>query len=258
MTHSVAIVTGAGGDIGRAIVKVLRRQYAVVVAADIDASAAKKVVAAFGQDGGIVAMQCDVTDAASIAEMVDVAHRSGTISALINNAGGVTAPSLHTTTLDNWRDDVRLNLEAAFLCFQAVVDDLKSSAGCVVNIASANAMGTYGHPGYSAAKAGLLSLTRSIAVEYGKFGLRANAIAPGSVRTRAWESRAAANPSLFEDVRRWYPLERIALAEDVANAAGFLCSPQASAVTGICLPVDCGLSAGQTALAHSFSQSEDY
>ncbi|OWK23196.1 hypothetical protein AJ87_35005 [Rhizobium yanglingense] len=76
---------------------------------------------------------------------------------------------------------------------------LKASKGSVINIASVNGMNVFGHPAYSAAKAGLLHFTRLVAVEYGKFGIRSNAVAPGTVRTRAWEARAAANPNVFEE-----------------------------------------------------------
>jgi NAD(P)-dependent dehydrogenase (short-subunit alcohol dehydrogenase family) len=104
----------------------------------------------------------------------------------------------------------------------------------------------------------MLHFTKLVAVEYGKFGIRSNAIAPGTVRTQAWEARAAANPNVFEEARRWYPLQRVADPMDVANAVGFLASPQANGISGVCLPVDCGLTAGQAELARTFSQSADY
>ncbi len=88
----------------------------------------------------------------------------------------------------------------------------------MVNIASVNGMSVFGHPAYSAAKAGLLHFTRLVAVEYGKFGIRSNAVAPGTVNTQAWEARAAANPNVFEDARRWYPLQRVVDPKDVADA----------------------------------------
>lgn len=119
-------------------------------------------------------------------------------------------------------------------------------------------MNVFGHPAYSAAKAGLLHLTRLIAVEYGKFGIRANAVAPATVRTQAWEARAAANPQVFEEAKRWYPLQRIVDPKDVAEAVHFLASPAAGAISGICLPVDCGLTAGQADVARTFSQSIHY
>lgn len=258
MTKSVAIVTGAAGDIGRAIAARLAGDHDVVLFVDIDLAAAEKAASALGTADRFVAVACDVTDAGSVAEMAGRAAALGTVATLVNNAGAARAVSLHDTTPEIWRMDNALNLEAAFLCFRAVEDMLKTSRGSVVNIASVNGMNVFGHPAYSAAKAGLLHLTKLIAVEYGKFGIRSNAIAPGTVRTQAWEARAAANPNVFEEARRWYPLQRVVDPKDVANAVGFLAGPLASAITGVCLPVDCGLTAGQAELARTFSQSEHY
>jgi NAD(P)-dependent dehydrogenase (short-subunit alcohol dehydrogenase family) len=190
--------------------------------------------------------------------MAKRAETLGAVRTLVNNAGAARAVSLHDTTAEIWRMDNALNLEAAFLCFRAVEGQLEATKGSVVNIASVNGMNVFGHPAYSAAKAGLLHLTKLIAVEYGKLGIRSNAVAPGTVRTQAWEARAAANPNVFEEARRWYPLQRVVDPRDVANAVAFLAGPQAAAITGVCLPVDCGLTAGQAELARTFSQSEHY
>jgi NAD(P)-dependent dehydrogenase (short-subunit alcohol dehydrogenase family) len=258
MTSSVAIVTGAAGDIGRAIARRLGEDHDVVLMPDLDGEAVERAAASLGNPTKFIAMACDITDVASVAAMAARAAELGTVRTLVNNAGAARAVSLHDTTPEIWRMDNALNLEAAFLCFRAVEDALKQSQGSVINIASVNGTNVFGHPAYSAAKAGLLHLTKLIAVEYGKYGIRANAVSPGTVRTQAWEVRAAANPNVFEDARRWYPLQRIASPDDVANAVGFLASPLASAITGVCLPVDCGLTAGQAELARTFSQSDHY
>jgi NAD(P)-dependent dehydrogenase (short-subunit alcohol dehydrogenase family) len=258
MTSSVAIVTGAAGDIGRAIARRLGEDHDIVLMVDIDGPAAERAAAGLGETGRFSAFACDITDAASVTGMAARAAELGTVRTLVNNAGAARAVSLQDTTPEIWRMDSVLNLEAAFLCFRAVEDALKQSQGSLINIASVNGTNVFGHPAYSAAKAGLLHLTKLIAVEYGKYGIRANAVSPGTVRTQAWEVRAAANPNVFEDARRWYPLQRIASPDDVANAVGFLASPLAAAISGVCLPVDCGLTAGQAGLARTFSQSENY
>lgn len=258
MSRSVAIVTGAAGDIGRAIAQRLAEDHDIVLLADIDASAAEAVAHALGPAERFVARKVDVTSEADTAGMAKAAAGLGSVRTLVNNAGAARAVSLHDTTPEIWRADTVLNLEAAFLCFRAVEALLKASKGSLVNIASVNGMAVFGHPAYSAAKAGLLHFTRLVAVEYGKFGIRANAVAPGTVRTQAWEARAAANPNVFEEARRWYPLQRVVDPADVANAVGFLASPLAASITGVCLPVDCGLTAGQAELAHTFSQSDHY
>jgi NAD(P)-dependent dehydrogenase (short-subunit alcohol dehydrogenase family) len=255
---SVAVVTGAAGDIGRAIAARLADAHDVVALVDIDVDALSTAARGLGAEDRFVPVSCDVTDEASIAAMAARVAGLGLVRTLVNNAGAARAVSLHDTDAAIWRQDAALNLEAPFLVFRALAAALQESRGSVINIASVNGMAVFGHPAYSAAKAGLIHLTRLIAVEYGKSGIRANAVAPGTVRTQAWEARAAANPQVFEEVKRWYALQRIATAADVANAVFFLASDQACAITGTCLPVDCGLTAGQAELARTFSQSEHY
>ncbi|MCM2452017.1 SDR family oxidoreductase [Agrobacterium vitis] len=258
MAKSVAVVTGAAGDIGRAIASRLSGSHDVVVRADIDESAVNAAAVSLGSGETFLPFVCDVTDEASIDALASAVQEVGVTKTLVNNAGAARAVSLHDTDAAIWRQDSALNLEAAFLTFRALENQLKQSQGAVINIASVNGMAVFGHPAYSAAKAGLIHLPRLIAVEYGKFGIRANAVAPGPVRTQAWEARAAANPAVFEEAKRWYALQRIATAQDVANAVFFLAGDQAAAITGVCLPVDCGLTAGQSELARTFSQSEHY
>ncbi|MBP2550920.1 NAD(P)-dependent dehydrogenase (short-subunit alcohol dehydrogenase family) [Neorhizobium galegae] len=258
MPASVAIVTGAAGDIGRAIARRLSGSHDVVALVDIDEGALAAAAAELGGAPSFVAIACDVTDEDSVRRMAAKVGELGRATTLVNNAGAARAVSLGDTTADIWRQDSALNLEAAFLTFRALEEPLKAAQGALINIASVNGMAVFGHPAYSAAKAGLIHFTKLVAVEYGKFGIRANAVAPGTVRTQAWEARAAANPQVFEEAKRWYALRRIATAEDVANAVHFLSSDQASAITGVCLPVDCGLTAGQAELARTFSQSDNY
>jgi NAD(P)-dependent dehydrogenase (short-subunit alcohol dehydrogenase family) len=258
VTSSVAVVTGAAGDIGRAIATRLADNHDVVVLLDLDGGAAAQAATGLGLSERFVAVACDVTSEADLARTAAHVAELGVVKTLVNNAGAARAVSLGDTDGDIWRQDNALNLEAPFLCFRAFEAALKQSQGSLINISSVNGMAVFGHPAYSAAKAGLIHLTKLIAVEYGKFGIRANAVAPGTVRTQAWEARAAANPEVFEEAKRWYALRRIATAEDVANAVFFLSSEQAAAITGVCLPVDCGLTAGQAELARTFSQSDHY
>lgn len=253
----VAVVTGAAGDIGRAIASALAESHAKVVLIDIDSDALSNALLQLAGPAFIV-KTCDVTDPQDLARLALEIAEFGDVATLVNNAGAARAVSLHDTTAAIWRSDNALNLEAPFLCFRAFEDALKRTQGAVINIASVNGMSVFGHPAYSAAKAGLIHLTKLIAVEYGKFGIRSNAVAPGTVRTQAWEARAATNPQVFEEAKHWYPLQRIVKPEDVANAVAFLAGPQAAAISGVCLPVDCGLTAGQAPLARTFSQSDHY
>lgn len=258
MASTLAIVTGAAGDIGRAIVRRLAADHDRVLLVDIDAAAAERAVQQLGDADRFEVFACDITDTDALARLAARADAVGTLRTLVNNAGAARAVSLHDTTPEIWRADNQLNLEAAFLTFRALSAQLQSSRGSLINIASVNGLNVFGHPAYSAAKAGLIHFTRLVAVEYGKYGIRANTVAPGTVRTQAWEARAAANPNVFEEAKRWYPLQRVVDPEDVAEAVAFLASPLAAAISGICLPVDCGLTAGQAELARTFSQSEHY
>lgn len=252
----LALVTGSAGDIGRAIARRLKADHDLVVLADRDLAAATAAAGLLGT--GFVAVHLDVTDPAGCAEAAAGAARLGQVATLVNNAGGVQAASLQSTSVADWQADRALNLDAAFFVFRALADQLRATKGSVVNIASVNGIGVFGHPAYAAAKAGMIHLTRLIAVEYGRYGIRANTVAPGTVRTQAWEARTARNPDVLAEAAAHYPLGRIARPEDVAEAVGFLASPLAAAITGICLPVDCGLTAGIPALARTFTQSSDY
>lgn len=228
MEQRLAIVTGAAGDIGRAIARRLRADHDVVVLADRDLPAAERAASDLG--AGFVPLHLDVTDPQACAAFADTVAGLGALQTLVNNAGGVQAASLQTTSVADWQADRALNLDAVFMVFSALAGQLTATKGPVVNIASVNGLGVFGHPAYSAAKAGMIHLTRQIAVEYGKFGIRANCVAPGTVRTQAWEARAAANLNIFTEAAAHYPLGRIARAEDVAEAVGFLASPLANAI----------------------------
>jgi meso-butanediol dehydrogenase / (S,S)-butanediol dehydrogenase / diacetyl reductase len=130
-----------------------------------------------------------------------------------------------------------------------LADMTENRSGVILNIASVNALTYFGNEAYSAAKAGVLSLTRSLAVRYGPFGVRVNAIAPGTLRTPAWEQRRQKNPEVLERVARWYPMGRVGEPEDVAGAALFLASDEAAWISGAVLPVDGGLTAGNLQMA---------
>jgi NAD(P)-dependent dehydrogenase (short-subunit alcohol dehydrogenase family) len=119
----------------------------------------------------------------------------------------------------------------------------------LVNLGSVNGLQYFGHDAYSAAKAGLVSLTRSIAVRYGRYGIRANLLAPGTVRTPAWDELVARDAELLDRLTRWYPLGRVGTVDDIAAAATFLASDEASWVTGTVLVVDGGLLAGNAVMA---------
>ncbi|WP_428650250.1 SDR family oxidoreductase [Roseibium sp.] len=255
----VAVVTGAAGDIGAAIAAHLSHSHRVA-AVDIDLEALKGTVSSLSQGGtDITPFRCDLTDAADLKRLGEAVRQIGQVDTLINNAGAAASLTLHQMTTETLASDVALNLEAALNCFKTFEQDLiGSGSGTVVNIASVNGLAAFGHPAYSAAKAGLIHATRAIAVEYGKYGIRANAVAPGTVKTQAWKIRQEANPDVFEEALSWYPFKTLPEPSDIAEAVAFLVSPSARCITGVCLPVDSGLTAGSPALPRTFTQSSDF
>ncbi|HEY3182727.1 MAG TPA: glucose 1-dehydrogenase [Gaiellaceae bacterium] len=238
-----ALVTGGGSGIGRAICARFASEGASVVVADVAGDRAEEVAAAIGGR----AVQADVTVAADVARMVDEAGR---VDVLVNNAGGGMANGLLEIEEDEWDQDVDLNLKSAFLCSKAVMPGMiERGGGVIVNISSVNGMAYFANEPYSAAKAGLINLTRSVAARYGPQGVRAVAIAPGTIRTPLWQERVDKKPEIFERLMRWYPLQRVGEPEDVAAAAAFLASDDASWITGEVLRVDGGLLAGNALMA---------
>jgi meso-butanediol dehydrogenase / (S,S)-butanediol dehydrogenase / diacetyl reductase len=246
------IVTGAGSGIGRAIALRFAAARDTVVVGDVDEAPAAAVNAEIRSAGGTsLAVQADVTVDGDVARMVERSlDASGRIDVLVNNAGLAVADGVLETDEEAWQRELDLNLKGPFLCTKAVLPAMiERGSGAIVNIASVNGLAFFANEAYSAAKAGLISLTRSVAVRYGPLGIRANAIAPGTIRTPHWQERLDKDPAIFERLVKWYPLGRIGEPEDVAAAAFFLASDDASWITGSVLRVDGGLLAGNARMA---------
>ena len=253
--EQVVVVTGGAGDIGRALCRRYLTDGRRVALLDRDEAALARATADLGAGGRCLAVAADVTDAASVDDALRrVEAELGAVDVLVNNAGGVTSPTLAATGEAEWLADIDLNLNGAWRCVRAVRAGMVARRrGVILNISSANARGIYGHPAYSAAKAGLEQFTRFLAVELGPHGIRANAIAPDTVKTQAWRERAERNPEILEQVKRWYPLRDICVPDDVAALAAFLSGPDARMITGAVIPVDGGLTVGSTTVAREFS-----
>lgn len=238
-----AIVTGGGSGIGRAIARRFAAEGAAVVVADLVGERAEEVA----DEVGGRAVQADVTVAEDVARLVEAA---GPVGVLVNNAGGGMADDVLEISEEDWETDVRVNLTSTFLVSKAVLPGMiERGGGVIVNISSVNGMAFFANEPYSAAKAGVISLTRSMAVRYGKDGIRVVAIAPGTIRTPLWQERVDKEPAIFERLVRWYPLRRVGEPEDVANAAAFLASDDAAWITGEVLRVDGGLLSGNAQMA---------
>ena len=249
---SVAITGGASG-IGRATALQFAREGARVAIIDLNGAESERVRDELCATGATaVSVSVDVTDSDQVsAAFASVAAAIGPPDVLVNNAAVAGADDVLVIEPDRWRADLASTLDSAFLCVRAVLPEMIArGSGSIVNVSSVNALVGLGGEAYSAGKAGLISLTQNIAVRFGKFGIRANAVAPGSVRTPIWGNR-------LEDAARssrllaMYPLGRFGEPDDVAAAILFLSSSAAAWITGAVLPVDGGLTAGGA--FHAFS-----
>jgi NAD(P)-dependent dehydrogenase (short-subunit alcohol dehydrogenase family) len=246
------LVTGGGSGIGAVMAARFAAERAAVVIAerngDKGAEVAGKIAAAGGK---VIAIQTDVSVSQDVQGMVARAEKAfGPVDVLVNNAAAVQGDNVASMDETTWDLDVTVCLKSAFLCCRYVLPSMIArKRGVIVNIASVNALGFFGNEAYSAAKAGVINLTESIAARYGRHGIRANAIAPGSIRTPVWQHRIDKDPHVLKRLEKWYPLGRIGEPDDVANAALFLASDAASWISGIVLRVDGGLMAGNPLMA---------
>jgi NAD(P)-dependent dehydrogenase (short-subunit alcohol dehydrogenase family) len=171
--------------------------------------------------------------------------KDGVPDILINNAGWTRAETIDALTADRIEQELDLNLTGVMTFADPLIKAMsKRGSGSVVFISSVNAIAHFGNPAYAAAKAGINAYAKSVAVELGRSGLRANVVCPGSIRTAAWDHRLAKDPEILGRLKRLYPLGRIVNASEVAEAIAFLASDRASGITGAVVPVDAGLTAG--------------
>ena len=248
----IVLITGAAGGIGRRLVNRFALLGDTVFAQDLSETGLDELIAECSDLlGRVHKVVADITNAAALSEALNTAMAThGAVDVLIANAGGASSPTVRQTTIESWHRDVDLNLNGTMYTVQAVLKGMIAQGqGNIVAIGSVNAILALGHPAYSAAKAGLISYIKSLAAEFGRAGIRANIILPGTVRTPTWRERLRRNPALFDQLIKWYPLGRIVEPDDIAEAAIFLASGAAAAITGAVLPVDCGLLAANRLMA---------
>ena len=251
--EQVVLVTGAGSGIGRATAGLFAAEGARVVVLDVDGERAEETAEALD---GAVAMTLDIRDLAAAAAVVDQLQTDfGRVDVLVNNAMRISAGELDERDDDaDMLDELDVDLLGAFRMIRVCLPVMRRQRrGAIVNVASVNGLAHFGNDVYSAAKAGLISLTRSVAARHGGDGIRCNAVAPGTIATPTWDERAAAEPGFLERVGSYYPLGRVGRPEEVAEAIAFLASAQASWITGVTLPVDGGLMTGQLAMARDLT-----
>ena len=253
--NRVVAITGAAGGIGQELCRYFAEQGAAIAALDLADRVVDVADALRGAGHTIEPAVVDIVDADGVrAAFERLGERLGAVDVLINNAGVSRNPSLDRTTPAGFHDDVDSNLNGAFNCTYAVLPGMKARrSGSIVNIGSVNGLSALGDAAYSAGKAGLISLTKSIALEFGRYNIRANIVCPGTVRTPLWNDRVSRNPEVLTQLTRWYPLGRIVEPIEVMRAVAFLASDAASAITGVVLPVDCGLTAGNIVMARELT-----
>jgi NAD(P)-dependent dehydrogenase (short-subunit alcohol dehydrogenase family) len=259
LAGKVAIVTGAASGIGRASAELFAAEGAKVMCADINEPLLKEVAAGINAKaaGSAIALKVDVAQPADIERMVaDTVKAFGKLSVLYANAGIGDAATAESLTLEAWNRMIAINLTSVWLsCKYALPQMIAAGGGSIVNQSSlAGLIGVPSLPHYAAAKAGVIGLTRQIAVEYGPKKIRANGICPGTIYTplvaTVWNKRGvgygATGGSLDEQKKQagmGNPIQRMGEVEDCANLALFLASDESGWITGSAMPLDGGRSA---------------
>ena len=244
----VAIVTGSARGIGAGIARRFAEEGASVAVLDLDESQAAATAAELPLQGDAkaVGIGCNVSDSASVdAGVARVLEELGGVHILVNNAGITRDNLLFKLSEDDWDSVMNVHLKGAFLMSKAVQKTfVDQKYGKILGLSSVSANGNRGQANYSAAKAGVQGFTRTLALELGKFGVNVNAIAPGFIATEMTDDTARRLGVDVEEFRKMNaeanPVKRVGHPEDIAAAAAFLCSDEASYITGQTLYVDGG------------------
>ena len=247
LANKVTIITGAGSGMGRATARLFAREGAKVVVADIDPKTGEEVVSEISKAGGeALFVPVNVADESQVQRMVQAAvERFGAVHVLYNNAGIMPGDDGAVTDISEqtWDKVLDVNLKSAFFCCKyAIPEMIRAGGGSIINTASFVALlgCTVPQDAYTASKGGMISLTRSLAVQYAKRGVRANAICPGPIETSLlrilWTSEEERNKRLDR-----IPLGRFGAPEDIVYLALYLASDESSWTTGAVMVVDGGI-----------------
>ena len=247
LENKVAVVTGGAQGIGQAIVQKFVAEGARVALLDIDEPRGRAEAERHGD--AVRFIRCDITREADVAAAIaGTVEAFGTVDILVNNAGVNTYFDATTMTEDEWEKVFAVDLKGAWLCCKHALPHMREQgSGAIVNIASIHAfMTTYNQFPYAAAKSGMVGMTRSLALDFGKHQIRVNAICPGWVRTQLvdeWLELQPEGKAAEQRVLDQQPLGRMAAPMEIANFVAFVASDEASFMTGAALLIDGGLSA---------------
>ncbi|HTT61200.1 MAG TPA: SDR family NAD(P)-dependent oxidoreductase [Bryobacteraceae bacterium] len=241
-----ALVTGAAKGIGAGIAARFVEAGATVVIFDIDGAGARAMAEKLGVHGRALPIEGDVAKEDDVRRAIEMtAAELGRLDVLVNNAGIEVAGAIPEYTSAQWDRQVGVNLKGAFLCIKHAIPRMRGRGGAIVNISSVHAFASYpGNAAYDASKAGMLALTRTLALEHGRDGIRVNAICPGYIDTPMMDEWLATLPDpdgAMRQVLAAHPLGRIGTPRDIAAAVLFLASDEAAFISGATLVVDGGM-----------------
>jgi len=245
LNGKVALVTGAGSGIGKAIALALSRNGALLAVADINQKGVEDTVAEIKESGGqAIAFKVDVSKSSEVDSMTqEVIKHFGRLDCAVNNAG-IEGSLASTTdcTEENWDRVMEVNVKGIWLCMKyQIIQMLMQGKGSVVNMSSAlGLVGMQGYPAYVASKHGVVGLTKTAALEYAPHGVRVNAICPGVIETPLLDRMVSGKQDLKDWLIAKEPIGRLGTPQEVAEAAVWLCSDASSFVTGHCMSVDGG------------------
>jgi len=250
LSGKLAVVTGGGSGVGRAIATVFGRQGARVFALDLDGEAAKATAAAITDAGGTAdSAACDVSDATAVKSTFDaIVGRAGRLDILVNNAGVAHVGNIERTPEAEFDRLFRVNVKGVYLCSQAAVPVMvRQGGGVILNMASIVAfVGVADRFAYSMSKGAVLTMTKSVAIDYLKQNVRCNCICPARIRTPFVDGFVKKNypgreAEVLQELAEYQPMGRMGTPEEVAYLALYLCSDEASFVTGQAYPLDGGV-----------------
>lgn len=244
----VVIITGAGQGIGAAISRRFADQGARLALVDVNAEQLHQLAGSLEGTGcEVLPVIADIADKEQVQQLVaQVTEKYGRIDVLVNNAGIIRDNLISNISEQDWDQVLDINLKGAFLCCQAIFPTLKSQrSGKIVNIVSRAWLGSIGQANYTASKGGLVSLTRSLALEFARFQVNVNAVAPGAIESPMTQSMPT---EARERLIRMQPTGKMGKVEDIAAAVAFLASDDAEFITGQVLHVDGGKSCGLLSL----------